>query len=217
MIKRILKFFGWLLLIIVVVGFLAYLIVNEPRPTGTQGDQAEMLADEMLNSLNKKAYDSIEHIEFTFLGLHSFQWNKKANSVIVSWDDHEVYLDLNQKPEDYTMQEFKAYQYFVNDSFWLVAPFKVRDHGVVRSFVNLEEGRGLLVTYTIGGITPGDSYLWIVDDMGLPTAWKLWTSNVPVGGLKFTWDNWIRLQDVSFSTLHRSMILDLDITNLKVD
>ncbi|MEM0939574.1 MAG: hypothetical protein AAF600_05450 [Bacteroidota bacterium] len=217
MIKKILKFFGWLLLIVIVVGFLAYLIINEPRPTGTQGDRAEMLADEMLNSLNKKAYDSIEYIEFTFLGLHSFQWNKKANNVTVRWDDNEVYLDLNQKPEDYTMQEFKAYKYFVNDSFWLVAPFKVRDQGVVRSFVNLKEGRGLLVTYTIGGVTPGDTYLWIVDDMGFPTAWKLWTSNVPVGGLKFTWGNWIRLQDAFFSTLHQSIILDLDITNLKVD
>ncbi len=216
MIKGILKFFGWLLLIILLLGFISYMIINEPAPSGTQGEQAEMIADDMLEAINKKGYDSLKYIEFTFKGIHSYQWNKEMNNVTVSWEENEVFLDLNVSPEEYTLLEFKAYKYFINDSFWLVAPFKIRDPGVVRSSIDMVEGQGLLVTYTSGGVTPGDSYLWILDDNSVPMAWKLWTSNVPIGGVRFTWDNWVEKNGVLFSTLHESMILDLPITDLFV-
>ena len=134
----------------------------------------------------------------------------------VKWGENDVFLDLNRPTEDYSTLEYQAYKYFINDSFWLVAPFKVRDAGVTRSTVSLEDGRGLLVSYSMGGVTPGDSYLWILDDNGFPKAWKLWTSNVPIGGLSFGWGGWVEKEGVWFSTFHPSAILDLEITNLEV-
>ena len=216
MIKGILKFLVWLLLIVILLGFATYLFVNESKPTGTEGEQAELLTDAMLDGINKEGYDSLSYIEFTFKGVHSYRWDKEANNVTVIWEENEVYLDLNVSPEEYTILEFKAYKFFINDSFWLVAPFKVRDPGVVRSYIEMVDGQGLLVTYTSGGVTPGDSYLWILDDKSVPIAWKLWTSNVPIGGLRFTWENWVEREGVLFSTYHKSMILDLPITDLVV-
>jgi len=216
MIKAILRYLGAGFVVLIIVGILAYLFIDESLPNGTQGQAAEELADEMLLVLNKPGFDTLKTIRFTFPGGHHYQWDKANNQVTVSWDDQEIVLDLNQNPEDYTVLQYQAYEYFINDSFWLVAPFKVRDAGVIRSTVKVKEGRGLLVTYTSGGVTPGDSYLWIIDEDGFPKAWKLWTSNVPIGGLRFGWGGWVEKEGVWFSTFHPSAVLDIEIEDLEV-
>lgn len=216
MIKKILKFLLYAVLLIVVIALATYLIMDKPLPAGTVGNKAEQLADEVLAALNKNKYDSLEYIEFTFAGIHHYEWNKKDNTVRVRWNERELFLNLNNDVESYSLLELKAYEYFINDSFWLVAPFKVRDAGVVRSTLEVDDGRGLLLSYTSGGVTPGDNYLWIIDSRGFPSAWKLWTSNVPIGGVELSWEGWVKKNDVWFSTIHKNRIKDLLITNLVV-
>lgn len=216
MIKAILKYLGAGLVVLIIIGILAYLFIDESVPDGTQGQDAEALADEMLKALNKQGYDTIAMINFTYPGGHSYVWDKANNQVTVSWDNNEIFLNLNEPPEEYSTIQYEAYEYFLNDSFWLIAPFKVRDDGVMRSTVQVDGGRGLLVTYTSGGVTPGDSYLWIIDEDGFPKAWKLWTSNVPLGGLKIGWGGWVQKNGVWFSLFHPSQVIDLEITGLEI-
>jgi hypothetical protein len=49
----------------------------------------------------------------------------------------------------------KGNDYFNNDSFWLIAPFKLRDAGTTRSIV-MQDNQALMITYASGS-TPGDS------------------------------------------------------------
>ncbi|MFK7952017.1 MAG: hypothetical protein AB8B73_04165 [Ekhidna sp.] len=216
MLKKILRFFLYVILSIVMIVFIAYLFMDKPIPNGTQGQEAEQLADEVLVSLNKEGYDTLEYIGFTYDGNHHYQWNREENTVQVKWAEQDVFLNLNDKVQSFSLLELKAYEFFINDSFWLVAPFKVRDSGVIRSIVDMEDARGLLLTYTSGGVTPGDSYLWIVDSRGFPSSWKLWTSNIPLGGVELTWAGWKKLNNVWFSTVHKGKIKDILITNLEV-
>lgn len=211
MIKKILKFLIWTVLIVMGLLIATYFVLNKPLPKGTVGDKAEDLADKMLTTLNKEAFDSLKYISFTFKGLHQHKWNLEANTVTVSWDSLDVFVNLNRPTDSYDLIEYQAYEYFINDSFWLVAPFKVRDAGVIRSTVDVEDGEGLLVSYTSGGVTPGDSYLWILDEDGFPKAWKLWTSIVPIGGVSFSWEDWETHQNTWICTRHKSALLDLDI------
>lgn len=215
--KILLKFFGILLFVLIVGGIITYLYFDKPLPNGVQGERAEHLADEMLDAINKPAFDSLEYISFTYYKeQRSYQWDRKNKQVTVSWLDNEVFLDLTKSVEEYTLLEYKAYQFFINDTFWLVAPFKVRDDGVIRSSVDTELGRGLLVTYTSGGITPGDSYLWIVDEKGMPVAWRFWVSSIPIGGMEFSWEGWSEYNGVWFSTIHRNKIADVIVKDLDV-
>jgi hypothetical protein len=83
-----------------------------------------------------------------------------------------------------------------------VAPYKVRDPGTERKVVNTKMGKGLLVTYTSGGVTPGDSYLWILDQNNRPVKWKMWVSIIPLGGLEFTWEDWQKHEGAWFAPTH---------------
>jgi len=210
-------------------GFL-YFKYNEELPIGIKGVQADQLAHKMLKSLNYDAYKNINTIEWTFKKRHHYKWNKQKNTCEVYWKAYKVALNLNNtsKSKVYknnviikntVSQELidKALAYFNNDSFWLVAPYKVFDSGVERRLVTLEDNKeALLLTYTSGGTTPGDSYLWLLDETGKPEAFKMWTSILPINGLEASWSDWKTTEhDVQLPTFHKLMVLGLEIDNIK--
>ena len=49
----------------------------------------------------------------------------------------------------------------------------------------------LKVTYTIGGSTPGDSYVWILDDTFLPFEFRMYVPSMKMEGVASTWEDWI--------------------------
>ena len=207
--KKIFKFFGILLLLGIIAFGVVYYLYNEPLPTGESGPEADALANRMLDALNYNNYKNTAILEWSFRGgSHSYQWNKQKNEVSVSWDDYTVALDLINTGSSIAYQDGErlnyeesqslitdAQSYFNNDSFWLVAPFKVFDSGTERKLIQLEDGsEGLLVTYTKGGDTPGDTYLWILERSGIPKSFKLWVQILPIGGLEATWDGWSKTE-----------------------
>lgn len=189
--KKFLKALGSLLGILIVAAVIYYFAKNESLPEGIKGKEADTLAVEMLSAMNNDAFKNTEVLEWSFRGKHHYKWRKQEAKVEVSWDQEKVVLDLNdnaksQGKNDETIQ--KALDYFNNDSFWLVAPYKVFDEGTERSIVKQDGKDALLVTYTSGGSTPGDSYLWTLDSNYLPTSYKMWVKIIPIGGVSATWN-----------------------------
>ncbi len=212
------KYLKWatiILVSLVIIIFASVKIASKSLPEGKTGKDAEALADKMLKAINAEAYNQLTYLEWTFRDNHHFAWNKKDNQVIVKWEDFEVKLS----PDDLTGTATKngialigeteqqaiqdAWSYFANDSFWLVAPYKIRDPGTERSLIETEEGPALLITYTSGGVTPGDSYLWYLDENGLPTAWEMWTSIIPLQGMRVSWDDWKTYGGAWFAPNHQ--------------
>ena len=218
MIKKLFKFIGLLALVLAIGYGVLYYLYNEPLPTGESGPEADALAYRMLDALNYKNYNNTNVLEWSFRGDHHYKWDRRKEIVSVSWDDITVHLDLitpssskatinnSSASYDKTMDLIeKAQSYFNNDSFWLVAPFKVFDHGTERYLVDLKDGsEALLVTYTQGGDTPGDSYMWIIEPSGKPKSFKLWTKIIPIGGVEATWQDWTKTESgVFLPTLHK--------------
>ncbi|WCO00334.1 hypothetical protein [Psychroserpens ponticola] len=233
-IKRILKIIGGIVVFFTLPTLLLFTFMyfkyNEELPTGTQGQAADLLATRMLNVLNHDAYKATDFIEFTFKNRHHFKWNKTKNTCEVYWKNIKVDLDLvNHDNSNVFINELeykqpdahdyihKAEGYFNNDTFWLVAPYKVFDEGVTRKLVKTESNRdALLVTYNSGGSTPGDSYLWHFDDSGKPKSFQLWVDILPINGLEASWTDWTTTEtEAQLPTFHNLLFLGLEIENIK--
>lgn len=213
MIRKIGKIVGVIVALLLLLFVALYAIYNEDMPEGVAGKEADALAEKMLSTLNHNAYENTRFIEWSFQGGDNvYVWDKEKRNVSVAWDVYEVKLDLiatessvvyenGNRLSDAKSSKLieKATGYFNNDSFWLVAPYKVFDPGVVRKLVPLADGtNGLLVTYTKGGSTPGDSYLWTLQPNGFPKSFKMWVGIIPIGGIEAAWDDWAVMESGAF-------------------
>ncbi|MBU3024787.1 hypothetical protein [Zobellia galactanivorans] len=235
MIRKLFKILGkgiLFLAALLLVGFgVLYMIYDEALPQGVPGEKADALALKMLKAINNDAYTQTQYLEWTFAkGSHRYKWDKANGEVDVEWDNYRVLLHLNAPlkskvfeketevlGEDRKKRIDQAIDFFNNDSFWLVAPFKVFDAGTERSVVSLEDGsQALLITYSTGGSTPGDSYLWHIGPNGLPESFQMWVSIIPIGGLKATWDDWQIMESGAFlPTSHKLGPITLDMGEVR--
>ncbi|GGZ70855.1 hypothetical protein [Algibacter mikhailovii] len=210
-------------------GFL-YFKYNQELPEGISGKEADALAVQMLDALNYDAYKNTKHISWTFKKRRHYELDKERNICKVFWKGNKVILDLTHtgnskvyihgfKNESALADELisKALNYYNNDSFWLLAPYKVFDQGTTRQLVKIAGNKdALLVTYTSGGSTPGDSYLWILDEKHKPIAFRMWTSILPIDGIEASWSNWTTTDSgAQLPTFHKLFFIGLEITDIK--
>lgn len=224
--KKFLKIFGAIILFLIIGLTVLFYTNNESLPKGDSNKEADILATKMLEALNYEAYKNTRFLEWSFRGKHFYKWDKKNNLVEVSWDKNKVFLETknipnskvfvnNKQVEDSKILK-KATDFFNNDSFWLVAPYKVFEKGIERKIVQHENKDALMVTYTTGGSTPGDSYLWILDKNYKPIAYKMWVSIIPTGGMEASWNDWTTTQSGAvLPTKHELSIGTLNMGDVK--
>jgi hypothetical protein len=227
-IKNILKILVGIVILLVAGFFILKAIYSKDLPQGVKGPEAEQLAQKMLDAINYAAFDTLPYVTWSFRGEHHYVYDKTNNTARISWGDNEVHLKMNDisgkafvngeeitDPGTSDKLVKTAWEYWCNDSFWYNAPSKVFDKGTERSVVTNEDGsKSLMVTYVSGGVTPGDSYLWHLDDDGLPNCYQMWTKIIPIGGVSASWENWVELPNgakiSSFHNIGGKMPLPID-------
>ncbi|MEH6681166.1 MAG: hypothetical protein V7724_11495 [Sediminicola sp.] len=233
MIRKILKIIGVFVIALIVVAVALFLYYNEPLPTPLKAseERADVLAHKMLEAIEYGKYQDTRYLDWSFQnGKNFYHWDRKVGKVRVRFKGKTVHLNL-VRPEESTVSEGEkivqgdkrersiqqAMKNFHNDSFWVVAPFKIFDSGTKRQLVYLADGNtGLLVIYTSGGSTPGDSYLWKLGPDGTPLSFKMWVSILPIGGLEVGWTDWRKYQSGAFLSKKRTLgPIELEIGNLK--
>ena len=224
---KILKILGLAIFSIVIILTIVSFVISKELPQGKQGPEADELAEKILTELNEDAYQKTKRIRWTFAGIHSYDWHKSEDYVLVSSDHYKVRLDLkdynkskviSSDDPDYEDLIETCIKNFNNDSFWLIAPYKLMEENVERRIVEKDGERALLVTYTSGGSTPGDSYLWKVDENYRPISFEMWVSIIPIGGLEAKWKDWVETQSgMILSTKKTVFGIPIEITNLKTN
>ena len=196
-------------------------------PTGkeTGGDE---LARKVMKATGVSNWDTTGVVAFTFAN-RKHLWDKKRELVWIRWGDIEVMESLKTKQgkvwkngkllsgKKQNKYLNKAWKAWINDSFWFYPFFKFFDEGTTRKVVKREgETDALLISYSKGGVTPGDSYLWILDEEGLPVAWQLWVKIIPVKGFRVSWESWQELPvGIKVSTLHKSKLMSIRISDVR--
>ena len=196
------------------VGAWAY--YRHPLPAVVAGD-ADALARRMLAAVNADAWARTGAVRWTFFNGDRHLWDRARGFERFEHGDERVLLDLATRrgaawrgarartgrrraaARDTTGRRW------INDSFWLNPTVKAFDDGVTRAVARGPDGRdALLLRYHSGGVTPGDSYLWMFDASGRPRAWRMWVSVLPIGGLEASWEGWTRLSTGALvATIHQ--------------
>lgn len=162
---------------------------QNPAAEGFDFDHSDPAAIELADSImiaqgGRKAWDETRFISWNFFGRRNLVWDKHKSRVrIESLPDSTIYL-LNMKTgqgrvrigkveltEADTLKKMleRAERIWINDSYWLVMPFKLKDTGVTLKYLgedSLATGKFYNVvqlTFQGVGSTPENKYLVYVD------------------------------------------------------
>lgn len=201
--KKVLRILFILILSITVIGGAAIYYLDKPLPKGTNMEIADDIAQKVLSATNAAAWENTRFVRWTFAANHHFLWDKKRHYVQVKWDDAEVLLYTQKLQRSVAFSNGrmldgdekskliqKAWEFFCNDSFWLCAHTKLFDPGTKRYLIEGKQNKHVMVQYSSGGVTPGDTYVWNLDDNFRPVSYEMWVSIIPIGGLKAGWNEW---------------------------
>lgn len=209
--------------------FLSY-ACSSSLPEGVAGPAADELARKMEGAVRADAWARTGAVSWVFAGRNRHLWDRDRNRARVDWGEQRALLDLSLRRGRAWKGDLElsgeaaresldaAHARWVNDGFWLNPAVKAFDEGVVRRLVP-EPKTGqhhLLVEYQSGGRTPGDRYLWILDEDGTPRAWRMWVSVLPVKGAEASWERWVELETgARVSTLHKTAAYDLELSEVR--
>ena len=143
------------------------------------------------------------HFERTFI------WEPKTNKVTyASKNDTVSYLHTNAKDSI----EIATDQRFINDKYWLLAPFQLLwDEGLIFSEkeneiapISGETLNMLTATYPeLGGYTPGDAYDFYYGKDFMIKEWGFREKNSATPTLAYTWEDTKDFNGMKLCTMHK--------------
>lgn len=142
--------------------------------------KAIKIADKVMEKMGgKKAWDATRYITWDFFGSRFHIWDKHENRVLVYNEkkkniallhinkmEGEVMVggELKTHPDSISFYLQKTKEAWINDAYWLVMPFKLKDTGVRLKYVKEENGHDVLeLTFKSVGVTPQNKYHVHVD------------------------------------------------------
>jgi len=197
-------------------------------PKGEPGPQAEALAQRMLKAADYEKWQAVQAIEFVFRGDDRIFWDKKRK--LVEWTDKKKLVQFSELTgksicyeEDRRVNDEcgemtqKAVKRFYNNTFWINPAYHVMAPGTTRGLVS-DEGDKLLVSYASGGATPGDSYLFSLDDEGKIADMRMWVSVLAVKGIKASFSDYQTFSPgIKIALKHKvGGLASVDLSDLKI-
>ena len=165
-------------------------VVQELNPAAEGFDdknsdlKAIAIADEVMEAMGgRKAYDETRYLSWNFFGSRKHWWDKETGDIRIESqrDDFkakmnihsmkgEIYKDGKMMTEPDSLSKYltRAKNMWINDSYWLVMPFKLKDSGVTLNYLGEEKSDSLQadileLRFRGVGVTPENKY-WVYVD-----------------------------------------------------
>jgi hypothetical protein len=196
--------------------------VNPPT-TGVSSDpKAVAVADATLAAMGGQAgWDGTHYLRFTFAGRRTHYWDKwtgrhrlegktKENEAYVVLDNvntHQgtAYVGGKAVEGDKGAKMVEnSYAAWINDTYWLLMPYKLKDSGVNLSYVGEQHLDGkdydeIGLTFGPVGLTPGDHYFaWFNRSTHLMDRWAYLLQDQPrdAAPTVWLWQGWQRFGQI---------------------
>ena len=176
-----------------------YVEYNNPPAEGFNQEGSDLLAtllaDKVMNAMGgRQAWDATKYLSWTFFGNRKHIWDKSTGNVRIEDPARELIVLMNinsmegkvQKSGEELTQPDSVSKYldfgkrvWINDSYWLVMPYKLKDSGVTLYYIGedtTQQGTKsdvIKMTFENVGVTPQNIYnVWIDTDSKLVTQWS---------------------------------------------
>lgn len=184
--------------------------------------EAMAIADRVMESMGgRQAWDQTRFLAWDFFGARKLIWDKHEGRVRIDFPDGSVYLvNINdqtgkvlQQGEEITQVDSlakyleRAKSIWINDSYWLVMPFKLKDSGVTLKYLRMEPtldsvmSHVLELTFSGVGVTPQNKYLVYVDtSTHLVNQWAYFReANQDSANFMLPWGNYSKYGSILLS------------------
>ncbi|HLP93151.1 MAG TPA: hypothetical protein VK168_03900 [Saprospiraceae bacterium] len=203
-------------------------ITNNPPAAGfdTAGSDARAvaIADEVMQAMGgRKAWDETRVLSWNFFNRRKLVWDKFAQTCRIEWLTKSQVINVNLQDGSGTVQLNGVNQthpdslakyldigkkVWINDSYWLVMPFKLKDSGVTLKYLGdskTESGAAsdlLQLTFKGVGVTPDNKYhVWVDKKSRLVTQWayfEKYSDEKPA--LQNAWSGYTKVGNILIAT-----------------
>lgn len=193
-------------------------------PSGSTDARALAVVERVEARLGgREAWERTRYLSWRFMGKRRHVWDKRTAALRLEEDERVVLLDLDSgegrvfdrgvellDPTERSRALEKARAAWVNDSYWMFMPYKLRDPGVRLAYDGVEvlaDGRVadvLELSFEAVGLTPHNRYrVFVGRDSDLVLAWSYFErASDPEPKFTLPWAGWTRFGDIWLATDH---------------
>jgi len=225
--------------VLALAALLAAALLPSPRSAGAEAakpdSKATALADKVMQALGgAKAWNNTHYLRFDFavdrggktVVRRAHTWDKwtgryRLEATNKKGDPSVVLMNVNTKEGSAFLKgkqlegkEAKkhleeAYATWVNDTYWLLMPYKLRDPGVTLQYAGDTTVAGatydrVALSFENVGETPGDHYwVWVNRGNHRVERWDMVLQSDQPPPKSYTWEGWEQHGGLWFATAHR--------------
>ncbi|MFY0650976.1 MAG: hypothetical protein JXQ96_03035 [Cyclobacteriaceae bacterium] len=186
--------------------------------------QAIVIADKVMEAMGgRKAWDETRYLFWNFFGARTLLWDKWTGDVRVEYLKRDLKIivnihDLKGKvwkdgSEETNADSLNFYldrgkRNWINDSYWLVMPFKLKDSGVTLAYIGEDttlvgqQSYMLELTFQDVGVTPENYYeVWVDQESNLVNQWAFYRNHaVPEANFTRPWGDYKKYGKILLSS-----------------
>jgi len=185
--------------------------------------KAIAIADSVMKAMGGyKNWKNTAVIQWNFFGQRVHTWNKQTGRDSIHIPSQNLKIDMNLQSQEATIyknggemvapdsvQKYRqmGYEMWVNDSYWLLMPFKLKESGVTLNYMGSDttkegtEAHKLQLTFDKVGVTPSNKYLiWVDESDYLVRQWAYFrNADAKQPGFTLPWKNYQKYDSLMLS------------------
>lgn len=179
------------------------------------------VADQVMEAMGgRKAWDNTRHIAWNFFGSRDLVWDKWTGDVRIDMRNTTYLININDNTgrafvdgreimdaDTLTNLIGRGKSAWINDSYWLVMPYKLKDSGVTLKYLGEEAtNEGVMadkleLTFDQVGLTPNNRYwVWADKSDHLVKQWAFYRNAADSNqGFNVPFQNYQKMGDILIS------------------